>query len=90
MRVAARKLDRIADQHPLLHDDARTDPPGQPGLKHEALAGLKLAVGDRVTCAWDNRDPGSWTIAAIQERRSKLAELAGLSSKVIGGDIGGG
>jgi ribosome biogenesis GTPase / thiamine phosphate phosphatase len=45
-------------------------------LKHEALAGLKLAVGDRVTCAWDNRDPGSWTIAAIQERRSKLARRA--------------
>ncbi|MCO4099071.1 MAG: ribosome small subunit-dependent GTPase A [Gemmatimonas sp.] len=45
-------------------------------LKNEAIAGLKLAVGDRVTCAWDHRDPGSWTIADIHERRSKLARRA--------------
>lgn len=45
-------------------------------LKHEAHGALKLAVGDRVTLSWDNRDPGAWFITDIHERTSKLARRA--------------
>lgn len=45
-------------------------------LKHDEHGALKLAVGDRVTIAWDNRDPGSWMITGIHARSSKLARRA--------------
>lgn len=45
-------------------------------LKHEEHAALKLAVGDRVTITWDNRDPGVWIISGIHPRESKLARRA--------------
>jgi ribosome biogenesis GTPase len=45
-------------------------------LKHEAHGALKLAVGDRVTLSWDNRDPGAWFITDIHARTSKLARRA--------------
>lgn len=45
-------------------------------LKQEEREGLKLAVGDRVTVTWDNRDPGAWMITTIHPRRSRLARRA--------------
>lgn len=45
-------------------------------LKHEAHGALKLAVGDKVTLSWDQRDPGAWFITDIHERTSKLARRA--------------
>lgn len=45
-------------------------------LKQEERDALKLAVGDRVTVTWDNRDPGAWMITTIHPRRSRLARRA--------------
>ena len=45
-------------------------------LKQDERTAIKLAVGDRVTIQWDNRDPGAWFITTIHERRSKLARRA--------------
>ena len=45
-------------------------------LKQEEREALKLAVGDRVTVTWDNRDPGAWMITTIHPRRSRLARRA--------------
>ena len=45
-------------------------------LKQEERDAIKLAVGDRVTVTWDNRDPGAWMITTIHPRRSRLARRA--------------